>query len=258
MPTGRPYRALAALAAAPALLLAGAPAAQATPTFERYVALGDSAAAVGTLDRLQPGSSPGCLRAADNYPSVLARSLGVASFTDVSCAGAQTQHMTVPQTPRVGPPNPAQFEALTADTDLVTITIGANDVGATNINTLTAAQLETVRGTVGAVLDEIHARAPHATVVVTTYMRYLPVSGGCYGLTDQGGIQRITDTLRAVATTHAARFADNFARTGHDMCQPPGTNWVNGPVPDTLSVPLHANAIGQAHIAETVAAALAD
>ncbi|GAB2702099.1 SGNH/GDSL hydrolase family protein [Nocardia thraciensis] len=193
---------------------------------------------------------------ADNYPSVLARTLGVADFVDVSCAGAQTAHMAAPQPVRVGPPNPAQFEALTADTDLVTITIGANDVGATNINTLTAEQLDTVRGNVGAVLDGIHARAPRATVVVTTYLRYLPPGGGCYGLTDHGGIQRITDTLRTVATTHAARFADNFALTGHDMCQPPGTNWVEGPFPYTPSVPLHANTTGQTHIATVVAAAL--
>ncbi|RDI42640.1 SGNH/GDSL hydrolase family protein [Nocardia mexicana] len=258
MPAARTCRVLAAALATGAALLLAAPAAQAAPAYGKYVALGDSAAAVGTVDRLKPGSSPGCLRAADNYPSVLARTLGVANFTDVSCAGAQTQHMTVPQTPRVGPPNPAQFEALTADTDLVTITIGANDVGATNINTLTAEQLDTVRGNVGAVLDGIHARAPHATVVVTTYLRYLPVGGGCYGLTDQGGMQRVTDTLRAVAATHDARFADNFALTGHGMCEPPGANWVEGPIPFTPSVPLHANATGQAHIASVVAATLAD
>ncbi|MBL1078939.1 SGNH/GDSL hydrolase family protein [Nocardia sp. 2] len=228
------------------------------PAVHRYVALGDSGAAVGSLDRLQPGSPPYCARAQDNYPSVLARTLNVAEFADASCSGAKTADMTAPQYGRDGGPNPAQFDALTPDTDLVTLTLGANDIGVFNVNVITDEQLATVRRNVGAVLDGIHQRAPHATVVLTTYLRYFPENAGCYGFTDQGGQQRLTDTLRETALTHDARFADNFRTTGHDMCAPAEARWVNGPRPGSASVPLHANAAGQEYLAAVVAATLRD
>ncbi|WP_459957629.1 SGNH/GDSL hydrolase family protein [Nocardia sp. IFM 10818] len=235
---------------------ASAPA-QALPPIGRYVALGDSAAAVGSLDKLQPGSPLFCTRAADNYPSVLAEALGVTEFADASCSGAKTTNTTQPQYGDGGS-NPPQFEALTPDTDLVTVTIGANDIGAFNVNAVTDPMLDTVRQRVGVVLDGIHERAPRATVVLTTYLRYFPPGGGCFGLVDQGGQQRLTDALRETAARHDARFADNFAKTGHDMCEPAGTHWVNGPTPTTPTVPLHANVAGQAYLASVVAAALLD
>ncbi|WP_169814913.1 SGNH/GDSL hydrolase family protein [Nocardia crassostreae] len=239
--------AASAAASAPALAL---------PSIDRYVALGDSAAAVGSLDKLQPGSPLFCTRALDNYPSVLAETLGVAEFVDASCSSAKTTNMTQPQTGSGGSPNPPQFEALTSDTDLVTLTIGANDIGALNVNAITDDMLETVRQRVSTVLDGIRERAPHATVVVTSYLRYFPPGGGCFGLVDQGGQQRLTDAFRELAARHNARFADNFAKTGHDMCEPVGTQWVNGPTPTTPTVPLHANVEGQQYLASVVAAAL--
>ncbi|MFC9996880.1 SGNH/GDSL hydrolase family protein [Nocardia sp. NPDC127526] len=248
----------AAMVAALAATAGGAAPAQSLPTVGRYVALGDSAAAVGSLDKLQPGSPLFCTRAADNYPSVLARTLAVREFADASCSSAKTTHMTEPQPGEGSSPNPPQFDALTPDTDLVTLTIGANDIGPFNVNGITDPMLDTIRRRVGAVLDAIHERAPHAIVVLTTYPRYFPPGGGCFGLIDQGGQQRLTDTLRDTAAQHDTRFADNFARTGHDMCQPETDQWVNGPAPKTRTVPLHANVAGQQHIASVVAAALLD
>ncbi|MFI6866864.1 SGNH/GDSL hydrolase family protein [Nocardia sp. NPDC050406] len=260
MRTSRPHRlpVLAVLIAAAAATTVAAAPVRSAPLFERYVALGDSSAAVGSVDRLQPGSPRFCSRAADNYPSVLAHMLKVAEFADMSCSSARTEHMTTPQTGRGGTANPPQFDALTADTDLVTVTLGANDIGTINVNVISDAQRELIRQRVGAVLDEIHRRAPRATVVLTAYLRYFPPGGGCHGFFDQGGQQRLTDTLRATADAHEARFVDVFAATGHDMCQPPGANWVNGPSPDTRTVPLHANVAGQAYLATAIAAALPD
>ncbi|QLY29523.1 SGNH/GDSL hydrolase family protein [Nocardia huaxiensis] len=247
---------LAALAAGLALTAAASATPGDTPAIHRYVALGDSGASVGSRDLLQPGSPAYCLRAQDNYPSVLARMLSVGEFIDASCSGAKTTHMTEPQYGRDAGPNPAQFDSLTPGTDLVTLTLGANDVGVFNVNVINAAQLDTVRRNVGAALDGIRARAPHATIVLTTYLRYFPEGGGCYGFTDQGGQQRLTDALRETARAHAALFADNFRITGHDMCRPAGVHWVNGPTPDTASVPLHANVAGQEYLAEVIAATL--
>lgn len=260
MDATRPRRlfALAVLAAAVSIPIAAAAPIQTDPPFRKYVALGDSAAAVGSLDKLRPGSPAFCTRAMDNYPSVVARTLGVTEFVDVTCASAKTSNMTEPQYGRAGQSNPPQFDALTPDTNLVSITIGANDIGAFNVNVITDEQLATMRERIGAILDGIARRAPHATVVVTTYLRYLPISGNCFGALDHGGGQRLTDALRETAAAHTARFADNYAMTGHDICQPPGERWVNGPKPDTPTVPLHANVAGQTYLASVVVKALLD
>ena len=92
----------------------------------KYVALGDSYAAVG---KVAPGAwGPGpvaCVRTDDAYPTVVARELGVGTFVNASCGGAVADDFTA--VGRTGAP--PQFDALDADTDLVSMTIGGNDVG---------------------------------------------------------------------------------------------------------------------------------
>jgi hypothetical protein len=61
-----------------------------------------------------------------------AASLG-RSLADVSCSGAKTDDMTAPQDVTPGPANPPQFNGLTADTQIVTLQIGGNDIGFTSI-----------------------------------------------------------------------------------------------------------------------------
>lgn len=92
----------------------------------KYVALGDSYAAVGRIAPGAWGAGPAaCVRTDDAYPTVVARELGVGTFVNASCGGAVTNDFWAPG--RTGAP--AQFEALDADTDLVTMTMGGNDVG---------------------------------------------------------------------------------------------------------------------------------
>jgi len=107
------------LVAAPGAAAAGA----------RYVALGDSYTS-GPLIPMQHGDPIDCGRSDHNYPSLTAPALSVATFTDVSCGSAETKHMTEPQTDLpAGGTNPPQFNALRADTTLVTVGIGGNDAG---------------------------------------------------------------------------------------------------------------------------------
>ncbi len=96
----------------------------------RYVALGDSYAA-GPLIPLQTGQPAGCLRSNQNYPSVLATSAGT-DVVDVSCSGAKTDDFSAPQPVQPGP-NAPQFDALDGSEDLVTLTIGGNDIGFADI-----------------------------------------------------------------------------------------------------------------------------
>lgn len=84
----------------------------------RYVALGSSFASGPGLDIVDPT----CARSRDNYPGLLAGSLGLA-LTDVSCGGATVADVL--GTSALG--QPPQVDAVTAATDLVTVTIGGND-----------------------------------------------------------------------------------------------------------------------------------
>ncbi len=95
-------------------------------TGPRYVAMGDSAAAAPLVpDQALP---VGCLRSTNDYPSVLARRIGAASSTDVTCSGARTEDLASrTQSTRTGQV-PPQLDAVTANTQLVTVTVGGNDV----------------------------------------------------------------------------------------------------------------------------------
>jgi hypothetical protein len=90
---------------------------------DEYVAIGDSYTGA-------PGTGPaaaddGCLQSITNYPHQVAEKLGL-KLTDVSCGFAMTLHATVPQV--LGPSRrPPQIGAVARTTDLVTISLGAND-----------------------------------------------------------------------------------------------------------------------------------
>ena len=115
------------------LAVAGpAAAAQAEPPFDglEYVALGDSYSAGFGLLPLVSGSPDGCYRAEENYPHRIAAELGL-ELTDMTCSGAVTANIDVTgQTTMNGVgPLPLQGSALSATTDIVTLTIGGNDLG---------------------------------------------------------------------------------------------------------------------------------
>ncbi|MFC8516364.1 SGNH/GDSL hydrolase family protein [Streptomyces sp. NPDC057257] len=94
-----------------------------------YVALGDSYTAGPEIPD-QSGSPAGCDRSDRNYPSLVARRLGLksADFRDVSCSGATIGNLTGVQGTDDGA-NPAQLSALSGETRLVTLGIGGNDIG---------------------------------------------------------------------------------------------------------------------------------
>jgi len=102
-----------------------------------YVALGDSYASGYGLDSY--GVTVGCARSDDNYPHQIAAALGL-DLTDVTCSGATTAHiLDTAQTTDDGISHPPQLSALSADTDIVTVTIGGNDLGFASIAATCAA-----------------------------------------------------------------------------------------------------------------------
>ncbi|MGI5451805.1 SGNH/GDSL hydrolase family protein [Streptomyces sp. CA-249302] len=94
-----------------------------------YVAMGDSYTAGPEIPD-QKGEPAGCDRSDRNYPSLVARRLGLksADFQDVSCTGATIGNLTDVQGTDDGA-NQAQLSALSDETRLVTLGIGGNDIG---------------------------------------------------------------------------------------------------------------------------------
>ena len=99
-----------------------------------YVALGDSYASGYGLKPFSERPATGCYQAAHDYPHQLAETLGL-RLDDRTCAGASTLNVTdTPQQTGIGSATaPVQADALTPDTDIVTISIGGNDLGFTDV-----------------------------------------------------------------------------------------------------------------------------
>lgn len=263
-----------------------APHAGAAPTYRNYVSLGDSfvSGPFIPLQRLDPLS---CFKSTQNYPSVLAKRLGIANFTDISCGGAQTKDMTGVQSGIPGQSVP-QFSALKADTDLVTVSIGGNDIGFSDI-ILTCAgksitdptgapckanygdslgqRVDATAAKVAAVLQGIKQRSPKARVVVVGYLRILPPSGGCWPVVpiSKGDVpyldnvqQQLNGMLGAQAKAAGATFVNPYdISLGRDTCAAPWDKWVEGIIPTSLAFPVHPNAKGMAAVGDQVAKALA-
>jgi lysophospholipase L1-like esterase len=266
-----------------ALSTAGAiPASAATPAARTvgYVALGDSYAS-GPGIPTQVDSA--CARSDQNYPALLAAATHV-RLTDVSCAGATTTALAGSQ----GAQRP-QLDALGADTDVVTLTIGGNDIGFSG-DLATCAGLAakdptgnpcqtffTSDGTdrleqrvddtapkIAAALDAVRQRAPRARILVVGYPDLFPDDGvGCTSSVmplAAGDFAYLRDTekklnamLAGQASANGARYVDTYTPTvGHDMCRPAGERWIEPLVAAAPTAPAHPNAQGQ----QAMAAAL--
>jgi lysophospholipase L1-like esterase len=263
-----------------AAVLAGA--AEAAP---RYTALGDSYAA-GPLIPL-PLSPFGCLKSSNNYGHIAQRTLRYAEYRDPSCSGAETEDMTQVQNVSPGP-NPPQFDSLSADNALVTVTIGGNDIGFSSIaedcvsiipfgspcrdryvrdgQDEISRRIAETAPKVDAVLDGIRARSPHARILVVNYSAILPHSGnGCYpkmpiARGDVPWLRSKQEELNAMLAQQAAAngsgLVDVYAASrGRDACASSGTRWVEPYIPATAAAPLHPNLRGMEAMANLVVAA---
>ncbi|MDJ0111008.1 SGNH/GDSL hydrolase family protein, partial [Rhodococcus erythropolis] len=253
----------------------------------QYVALGDSAAA-GPLVAEQDSSAPGCLRSLGNYPSVVAQRLD-AHLTDVTCSSARSANVTDTAQTTFSGQVPPQETALGPDTDLVTITIGANDIslfptvlscvnplpeptGTSCRDKFTAGGVDQQRQLVenasagwSSMLESVRDRAPSARIVVIGYGTYI-AADGCPGTQpfwprDADYLQSVIDygntVMAATAARHGVEYIDiTEATAGHDICTDPATAYYTGIVPTQPAVPLHPTAAGMQAIGKTVADAL--
>ncbi|OLR91098.1 SGNH/GDSL hydrolase family protein [Actinokineospora bangkokensis] len=269
-----------------ALVCAAVPASASVvpgPVFGEYVALGDSYAAGPLVPDAVRDAPAGCARSTGNYPSLLARWLRVGSFTDVTCSGARTADLTGPQVFRSGT-NPPQLAAVTSSTDLVTLTIGGNDVGFGEIVATCAREgskdpagdlctryyarpgsdvlterVNEVAERVTEVLRTIHRTAPRAKVVLVGYPRILPEGAGCwprvpFAAGDSAYFDAVERRLNAALARAAADTLTDYVDpyrygVGRDACADPAVRWVEPIAARNPALALHPNAGGMAAVA---------
>jgi lysophospholipase L1-like esterase len=248
----------------------------------RYVALGSSMAA-GPGIRPRAKDAPFFAgRSARNYPHLVAGRLGL-ELVDVTYSGATTANVLAERQPGAQ----AQIEALDGTEDLVTVTIGGNDVG--YVQLLYAAGLPRFVRTLpllGALLtDQLDAaardralvevaeslkrvgrtlreRAPEAKVLFVEYLTLLPPPGAPAPPLSDGDVA----TGRHVAAELARATAEAAADTGcelvrvaehstahHAWSAEPWTTRCGLPLPGRPA-PLHPNAAGMRAVADLVVA----
>lgn len=251
----------------------------------QYVALGDSYTSAPGVPHI---TDPRCYRSTRNYPSLVADELDL-NLQDVSCGGAATSAFTAAQQTPNGQV-PPQFDALTEDTELVTVGIGGNDYGL--FGELLAACLglegpgspcrdrmneggtdkvletiEDIKGNITTALQAVKLLAPEAEVVLVGYPQLAPERVRCEGLPLTAGdylyFHEVFIALGA-ATEEAARkakveYADVLAASaGHDICAGEDA-WIQGGTEDPArpASPMHPFAEEQEAVAELVVEALA-
>lgn len=237
----------------------------------KYVALGTSYASGTGIATQLPG---GCTQSDHNYPHLLAAELDL-ELVDVSCGAAVMANLL--DTPQGE--HPPQLDTVTADTDLITITAGGNDLIYSGRAlqcgdpekppcTVDPADLEqrteALRGSFGRLAAELATRAPQATVVLVTYPRMLVEDCAAQGL-DPDEVRQVAEvgqTLEDVslvfAETAGWAVADPYGAAGdHSACAAGDDQWIDGQAA-TTGFPYHPTAAGHEAMARLTIEALAD
>ena len=251
-----------------------------------YVALGDSYAAGPLIPN--PVLPLGCLKSSNNYPRLAAPGIGL-TLRDATCSGATTVHMTNPQNVDPDGPNPPQLNSLDASTTVVSLTIGGNDIGFSEVaqscitvnpfshpcldkynsggvNQLKA-RIDATAPKVAAVLQGIKARSPSAKIYVVNYPAIFPETGfGCWpqmplGFQDVPYLRTTQKQLNSMLATQAAANGATLvnwynASIGHDACKGSSTRWVEPLVPGNSAAPIHPNKAGMVGGANALLAAV--
>lgn len=254
------------------------------PAGSQYVAMGSSFGAGPGLTPRVPGSPRRAGRSASNYAHLVARVLGL-DLRDVTFSGATTGDIL--RTSARG--QPAQLDAVTPATRLVTLTGGGNDVGYLPrlalaslpwpLRTLPKARAQIagfgdpaatderfagVGRNLQAIVRGVRDRAPAARVLFVDYLTILPPEGQAAGPPPPAGIAdwgraiaaRLASTTRSAAEAAGAGYVAASAASAdhHAWSATPWTRRFH------LSLrggaPYHPNAAGMAAVADLVLATM--
>ena len=247
-----------------------APAAQAKVHMgDQYVALGSS---IASGYGISPQSAT-CGRSGRDYGQLVASKLGL-KLTDVSCGGAVTANV-VDQPQGAAPP---QIDAVTADTKLITVSVGGNDIqlngtalGCGDPATVCtppanlAAEEASLQGNLVSMLEALKAKAPSATIVLAAYPREFP-NQNCPALSlsdseltmlrDMGA--KLEAASVAAAKQAGVILVDPYVQSGdHTACAASSQAWTNGySVPTGEGFAYHPTALGHEKMAALIEKAL--
>lgn len=249
---------------------------------KRYVALGSSMAAGPGIRPRADGAPFFAGRSARNYPHLVAGQLGL-ELVDVTYSGATTANIL--SEPQQGAP--PQIEALDGTEDLVTVTIGGNDVGyvpllfaagvprflravpllggrlAGRLDTATIDRaLAEVAESLRDVGRALRACAPAARVLFVDYLTLLPPPGvpaPPLSGSDAATGRHVADELARATAEAAADTGCELVRAAehseahHAWSAEPWTTRFGLPLPGRPA-PLHPNAVGMRMVADLVVA----
>ena len=250
-------------------------------TYQHYVALGDSFAAMGSRDADTTGPAE-CFRSADNYPAGVAEHERVEEFVDVSCASAVTGDIfqtRAGESESIAP----QMESLTPETDLVTVSIGGNDIGfpglaacfqeamASGTESDCASQfdreenMQSLNELLFHVYQTISERSPKADVYVTGYLPLISAEGACEDAafisdSDRGWAVGLTNELNGriegMSTEMGFTFVLPENASEHTVCAAPEERWTDLTGQETNAYPMHPTSLGQQAMADAIKAEL--
>jgi lysophospholipase L1-like esterase len=254
------------------------------PAGSRYVAMGSSYAAGPGLTPRAPASPRRAGRSAGNYAHLVARALGL-DLHDVTYSGATTSDLL--GSSAAG--QPAQLDAVTPDTRLVTITAGGNDVGYLPRLTLaslpwplralprvtarvagfgdpaaTEERFAQLAANLATITGRLHDRAPACRVLFVDYLTILPPSDDGRGGPPPAEIAawgRAT-AARLAATTRAAADAAGYEYVAASAASAGHHAWAAVPWTRRFHLslrggaPYHPDAAGMAAVADLVLATL--
>lgn len=209
-----------------------------------YVALGDSAASGMGIAPESRGDV--CRRSARAYPPLLAARLGL-DLENRTCAGARVDDLL----------DDSVVAALDAQTALVTVMVGANDLGyggligvgcesgdqagacsSAELRSEVDERLQRVTARLGRLVEVVGERAPAARVLVVGYADplgdgpcpALPLTQAAFDLAASSVVE-LNAATRAAAEAADVEFVDTFEATrGHGVCD--AEPWTNGVLTD--------------------------
>jgi lysophospholipase L1-like esterase len=231
----------------------------------QYVALGDSySSGVGTREFYEePGE---CDRGPNAYPPKIAAAKGY-TLSFQACSGAKTTEV-----------NEKQLGTLSASTSLVTITIGGNDAGFSNViincalyyftcGSAISEANEFIKNKLPGLLEttykDIRAKATTAKVVVLGYPKLFTKEGATCNVNflTSGNEKKMNESAELLDSVikgraEAAKFTfvnPTSAFESHEVCS--SSEWLNGQS-NPLSESYHPNVSGQAEFTSLIEAVL--
>ncbi|RNL66133.1 SGNH/GDSL hydrolase family protein [Nocardioides marmoriginsengisoli] len=219
-------------------------------SISNYVALGDGFAAGPYLGKVTDAN---CLRTANNYPVQVAKAIGANTVTDVSCTGAGTRALAHKYKAAATKKElPAQIDAVTSDTDLVTLGIGITDRDLINVMFRMClelpcgpdevlpkpvqTQLKLYGEDLTSAVRTLQDKAPKAYIVLVGYPQIVATGDSCAKLPKVSAAQldaatlvlkAVNDTLRSAAQQTGSAYVNVAAiSANHSACS--DDPWVNG------------------------------